>query len=101
MAESVARLETSADGMQLFGEIDFASVMLLEQRGRKWLLESAPADCRLDLAGVSRCNSAIAALLLGWKRVALAAGKHLRIENPPAALRGIMELAGLEDVLTG
>lgn len=94
-----ARLETEQDRILLFGGIDFTNVMALEKRGSSWLREQAPAECRLDLAGVSHCNSAIAALLLSWMRTAQAAGKRIAMENPPAELQGIMELAGLEDAL--
>lgn len=96
-----ARLEIDADRIRVVGAIDFASVVPLERQGADWLRELAPQNCRLDLGAVSRCNSAGTALLLSWSRTARAAGRELTIENIPDSLRGMMLLAGLEDVLPG
>jgi phospholipid transport system transporter-binding protein len=85
--------------MGVDGVLDFASVIPLEKEGETWLREQAPASCRLDLSGVSGCNSAATALLLSWLRTARAAGKTLAVDNVPQGLRALMHLAGLEDVL--
>jgi phospholipid transport system transporter-binding protein len=94
-----AQLAFDADRMRLSGVVDFVTVISLEQQGEAWLREQAPQRCRLDLGGVSRCNSAGTALLLGWLRAAGSVGKELTIENVPGTLRGMMLLAGLEDML--
>ncbi|MCB1695498.1 MAG: STAS domain-containing protein [Halioglobus sp.] len=98
MADS-AQLVFDAGRMRVGGVVDFSSVVSLLRRGEDWLRDQAPVGCRLDLSGVSHCNSAVAALLLSWLRAARAAGKELTVENVPDDLRGQMELAGLEDVL--
>jgi phospholipid transport system transporter-binding protein len=85
--------------MRVEGVLDFNTVIPLEPRGAAWLREQAPAACRLDLSGVTRSNSAGTALLLSWLRAAHAVDKNLAIENVPQSLRGMMHLAGLEDVL--
>jgi phospholipid transport system transporter-binding protein len=95
----VARLSFDGAFMRVHGEVDFSSVISLEQQGEAWLFESAPVDCHLDLSGVSRCNSAGTALLLSWLRSARAAGKELTVENIPEGLRGLISLAGLETLL--
>lgn len=94
-----AQLVFDAGRMRVGGVVDFSSVVSLLRRGEDWLRDQAPVGCRLDLSGVSHCNSAVAALLLSWLRAARAAGKELTVENVPDDLRGQMELAGLEDVL--
>jgi len=94
-----AQLVLEEDRMSVIGEVDFASVVSLEPQGEHWLRERAPADCRLDFSGLSRCNSAVMALLLSWLRTARAIDKNLAIENIPEGLRGQMHLAGLEDIL--
>jgi len=94
-----AELAFDADLMRVCGVVNFATVVPLAQQGEQWLREQAPQRCRLDLGGVSRCNSAGTALLLSWLRAARSVGKDLAVENVPATLRKILLLAGLEDVL--
>ena len=94
-----ARLEFEGAGMRLGGIVDFTTVAALEMEGDQWLREQAPILCRLDLGGISHCNSAATALLLSWLRTAHSVGKTLTIENVPQALRGMMHLAGLEELL--
>tara|TARA_R110001599_G_scaffold183562_1_gene376853 strand:+ start:15695 stop:15997 length:303 start_codon:yes stop_codon:yes gene_type:complete len=98
---TVARLSFDGAIMRVHGIVDFASVVSLEQQGKAWLREGAPAECRVDLSGVSYCNSAGTALLLSWLRVARAAGKKLIVENMPEGLRGLVSLAALDTVLQG
>jgi ABC-type transporter Mla MlaB component len=85
--------------MQLSGDIDFVSVVPLLRDGDAWLSGAAPALCRLDMGGVTRCNSAGTALLLAWLRTAAGAGKSLRVEHPPESLVALMQLAGLDTLL--
>jgi len=94
-----AQLVFEEDRMCVTGVVDFATVVALEQQGEEWLRDTAPSHCRLDLNGLTQCNSAVAALLLSWLRTARAGAKELTIENVPESLRGQMYLAGLEDVL--
>tara|TARA_R110001592_G_scaffold363248_4_gene682166 strand:+ start:14166 stop:14468 length:303 start_codon:yes stop_codon:yes gene_type:complete len=98
---AAAQLSFEGAFMRVRGTVDFASVVSLEQQGETWLREEAPAECRVDLSGVSHCNSAATALLLSWLRVAHAAGKKLIIENMPEGLRGLVSLAALDTVLQG
>ncbi len=94
-----ASLAFSGDSMALAGEVDFASAVALQRQGDSWLRETAPAACRLDMGGVTRCNSAGTALLLAWLRTAGELGKTLRVEHPPESLIALMQLAGLDKVL--
>ncbi len=95
----LAELAFDAERMRVSGVVDFATVVALEAQGEKWLREQAPQRCRLDLGGVSHCNSAGTTLLLSWLRAARSVGKDLAVENVPATLRKMLLLAGLEDVL--
>jgi anti-anti-sigma factor len=99
MTSGGAILRFSDECMQLSGEIDFASVVPLQRKGDTWLRETAPAVCRLDMGGVTRCNSAGTALLLAWLRTAAGTGKSLRVQHPPESLSALMQLAGLDKVL--
>lgn len=94
-----ATLDFSTDGMHLVGEVDFANVVELAHKGDSWLRERAPDRCRLELGGVTRCNSAGTALLLAWMRTASSAGKQLSVDNPPASLTALMQLSGLQHLL--
>ena len=98
MTES-ARLLFDRDSMRIEGVVDFTNVLSLEQQGQEWLRDQAPPLFHLDLRDVTRCNSAVVALLLSWLRTARAAGKVVEIENVPESLSGQMHLAGLEDIL--
>jgi phospholipid transport system transporter-binding protein len=94
-----ASLSFSEDTMRLSGVIDFTSAVAIQERGDTWLRERAPAQCRLEMSGVTRSNSAGTALLLAWLRSASEAGKHLTVEHPPETLVALMQLAGLDRVL--
>jgi phospholipid transport system transporter-binding protein len=95
-----ARLEFEGEAIRLGGNVDFTTAAALEMEGEQWLREQAPTLCRLDLGGITHCNSAATALLLSWLRTAHSVGKTLTIENVPQALRGMMHLAGLDEFLT-
>lgn len=95
-----AELSFSRDCMQLAGTLDFATVIQLQEAGDNWLRDEAPVACRLDMSGVTRSNSAGTALLLAWLRTASASGKSLRVQHVPENLQSLMELAGLDKVLS-
>jgi len=94
-----AHLVFAGDRMRVCGVVDFTSVLALEQQGREWLRDQAPALFHLDLSDVTHCNSAVVALLLSWLRTARAVDKEVAIENVPRSLNGQMHLAGLEGIL--
>ncbi|WP_255991694.1 STAS domain-containing protein [Chitinolyticbacter albus] len=53
----------------------------------------------LDLAGVTRVDSAAVALLLAWQRQAHAAGTRLTIAGAPAALLQLAKLYAVDALL--
>ena len=94
-----ASLAFSGDHMHLSGILDFVTVVSLQPEGDTWLREQAPANCTLDMSGVTQSNSAGTALLLAWLRTACSSGKSLDIAHIPDSLRALMELAGLEHLM--
>lgn len=93
----------SFDGATLAvaGRLDHDSVVALAEAGATWLAQRAPAECRVDLAGVDYSTSAGIALLLGWLRAATQAGKQLRFDNLPADMAAIARVGGLDHILQG
>jgi phospholipid transport system transporter-binding protein len=61
--------------------------------------EVAGGDATLDVSTVTDFDSSALALLLEWRRRALAAGGRLRIENLPGRLRNLARLGGVEAML--
>jgi phospholipid transport system transporter-binding protein len=97
-----ARLETAGrqDGAALFrlsGSLDFGSVPAVYRAGLEQF--GTDGDIVLDLAGVTRANSAGLALLLEWQRLARQGGRALRLRNLPASLRNIAMVSELVELL--
>ena len=93
-AEAAGRLESAGDGrFELSGEIGFDDVARLLAEGDAAFGSLQQAE--LDLARVTRADSAGLALLLEWSVSASAAGRSLRYRNVPSA---ITSLAGMSDV---
>jgi phospholipid transport system transporter-binding protein len=82
----------------LSGELDFATVPVLLERGRAMFAAGAPA-LRLDLGGVSRADSAGLALLIEWSRAARAAGQEIAFVNVPPQMFAMARVTGLDGVL--
>lgn len=103
---SQARLTWEDDRLCLSGTLDFSSVTRLRDQG---LAEfGANRDIRLDLARVSRANSAGLALLLEWLALAQARQVRLRILNLPESLAALARVSNLhahlpleKDLLSG
>ena len=81
----------------LSGPMDYSSVAaLLAQGGREFQGHERIA---LDLAGVTRANSAGLALLLEWMDGVYAQGGQLQLSNLPAALADIARISNLHEFL--
>lgn len=89
------------DELVLAGVLDFETVVALDADGSRWLRETAPAACRLDLSGVTHSTSAGVALVLGWLRTAGKAGKRLQITHVPADMAALIRVTGLQALLDG
>lgn len=80
---------------EISGPLSFASIDAWFAR----VDELARAE-RIDLAGVTHCDSAGAALLLELQRRARKNGKRLELVNAPQALRELLKFFGI-DTLAG
>ena len=76
------------------GELTFASV-------RDWLTraDELSASGRVDLAGVTKVDSAGAAFLLELTRRAKGHGRPLEFTNASQSLRGLIEFLQIDDAL--
>ncbi len=93
-AESAGRLAAAGEGrFELSGEVGFDDAARLLGEGDAAF--GSLQEAEVDLAGVTRADSAGLALLLEWSVSAAAAGRSLRYRNVPSA---IASLAGISDV---
>ncbi len=58
-----------------------------------------PQEVRIDFAAVTGVDSAAVALLLEWRRMAIARGKTLVFENLPANLLALARLYGVAELI--
>jgi phospholipid transport system transporter-binding protein len=59
-----------------------------------------PTTGRVDLKGVDPVDSAGVAVLLEWKRRAVAEGVYLAFENVPPTMASLAELYGVDGLLS-
>ena len=96
-----AALAIDGGTMSVSGVLDFASVLDIDARGRQWLAGDAPANCVIDLGAVSYSSSVGIALVLGWMRSALQAGRTVTLANVPADMLALARVGGLETLFAG
>lgn len=96
---SGVRLEQGTDTgcLALVGELSFDTVGELAARGDDLLPAAAELD--IDLAGVTRMDSAGLALLVEWLRLARGAGRAIRFLGAPDQLFAIARASGLDKML--
>jgi phospholipid transport system transporter-binding protein len=95
---SEPRLEAVAAGrFRLGGELSFVTVPGLVRRGGE-LFENG-AELSIDLADVTRADSAGVALLIEWRREAQRRGCGIRFENIPAQMQAIARLSYVDRLL--
>ena len=84
--------------VKLLGELDLSTVPELEACLAGFGADGA--DVRLDLSGLSFCDSSgISAMVTAAKRVRKRGG-HLSIASPQPAVRSVLEITGLLDYLS-
>lgn len=97
-AAPTARLTEAGDGRYaLEGELVFGTVTALDRRARKAFAKTKSLE--VDLAGVTRCDSAALALLLEWAGRARRDGRELRYRSLPSALLAIAAISEVEGLL--
>ncbi|WP_019626919.1 lipid asymmetry maintenance protein MlaB [Thioalkalivibrio sp. ALJT] len=96
---SDARIRADAGGLVLEGPLSLATVAGLDARARE-LTSVLPEYARVDLEQVGRIDSAgVAFLVILWRR-AYEKGQTLTFEPIPDALRPLLQLYDLEDIVT-
>jgi phospholipid transport system transporter-binding protein len=79
------------------GPVTLATAARLLEEGRQHLAEGVRT---VDLGEVTEMDSALLALLLAWLRDAKLRGQGVTYANPPASLRTIAKLYGVDRVLS-
>ena len=92
-----ARITVQGDRWVLSGEIDFDTVpSLLPHPGANMVRGS---NVRVDLAGVTRVDSAGLAMMVEWLREAQEKGLGISFNNVPEQLQSMARICGLEEIL--
>ena len=86
----------TAQQLELVGHVDFTNAVPLLREGERWIEDASSAACQVNMAGVTRCNSAGAALIMGMHRRARASGKTVTFEQVPDNLISMLRLGGLD-----
>ncbi len=84
--------------LEVTGEMVFATVNGLRLKGTSLWAEAAPTE--IDLAGVTRADSAGLSLLLEWLRMAAKADQALIFNNVPVQMLVIAELSDLGSLIS-
>lgn len=82
----------------LSGDLSFETVPRLLESGRV-LFEGGTGAIRVDLAAVTRSDSAGLALLVEWLRSARRSGREIAFLNIPAKMLATARVSGLDRVL--
>jgi phospholipid transport system transporter-binding protein len=79
------------------GELTLATANSVLTKSRS---EFAQAEVlNIDLADVTRADSAALALLVSWMRLAKQSDKHIQFQNLPAQMLAIAKASGLDAIL--
>jgi phospholipid transport system transporter-binding protein len=89
--------ETSHGSWLLVGDLNFTTVPVLT--GGLDIESADRPSISIDLAGVTRSDSAGLALLIEWLRESERLGKTITFLNMPAQMRSIARVCGLEGIL--
>ncbi len=92
-------ITVQGDRWVLSGEIDFDTVpSLLGHPGANMV---RGRNVQVDLAGVTRVDSAGLALMVEWLRESQRKGLGMSFSNVPKQLQSMAQLCGLQDILFG
>lgn len=89
-------IEISGDCVAVSGPMTMPGARELLAEGEAAIASSATS---FDLAAVTEMDSSCLAVVFGWMRAAKAAGKSLRLLNPPQNLLSLAEVYGVADLL--
>ena len=86
--------------LKLEGPLSFESLpRVLAESAAYEAKPDLPDRLTIDFAGVTAVDSSAVALLLEWRRRALARDKQLAFENLPANLLALAELYGVTELI--
>ncbi len=89
-------IRISGDRVEVSGPMTMPDAKQLLAEGEAAIASSATS---FDLAAVTEMDSSCLAVVFGWMRAAKAAGKTLRLLNPPQNLLSLAEVYGVADLL--
>ena len=85
-------IRIAGDSVEVSGPMTMADAAVLLAEGEAAIASTTAA---FDLAAVTDMDSSCLAVVFGWMRAAKAAGKSLRLLNPP---QNLLSLAAVYDV---
>lgn len=98
MSQAISiNLEPASESILVSGELTFATVNAV--LGEIQTLATSLPVLNIDLADVTRSDSAGLALLVHWMRVAKTAKKPILFHNIPGQMLAIASASGLDDLL--
>jgi phospholipid transport system transporter-binding protein len=90
--------ETGHGSWLLVGDLSFTTVPVLKDKLDMRSAADLPG-MRIDLAGVTRSDSAGLALLIEWLRESERLGKNITFLNMPVQMQSIARICGLQGIL--
>ena len=89
-----------ADGVRLEGPLSYETIpAVLAQTAEFASRADIPDTLHIDFSAVTTVDSSAVALLLEWRRMALARGKTLVFANLPANLLALAKLYGVAELV--
>lgn len=90
----------SGEALALTGALSFETVpSVLAESAQYAARADLPERLTIDFSGITAVDSSAVALLLEWRRQALARGKRLDFINLPANLLALARLYGVADLI--
>jgi phospholipid transport system transporter-binding protein len=89
-------IRVAGDKIEVTGPMTMQGAAALLAEGEAAIVSNAPT---FDLGAVTEMDSSCLAVVFGWMRAANAAGKSLRLLNPPQNLLSLAEVYGVADLL--
>ena len=89
-------IRAAGDRIEVDGAMTLASAAVLLSEGNALIAGGLSV---IDLSAVSDIDSSGLSVVFGWLRAARAAGKSIRISNPPKDFVSLAEVYGVADLL--
>jgi len=89
--------DADTNRFHLKGELSFKTVNTIINEAKSLFLSATELD--IDLAGVTRSDSAGLALLVEWMRIASATSRPISFRNVPDQMMAIAGTSGLDKLL--